>query len=40
MKGSLAVLVLAGAMLLPPAALADVWEPVSGTPPASLDHPV
>src|SRR5262245_33999489 len=36
MKGSLVVLVLAGAMLLPPAALADVWEPVSGTPPASL----
>ena len=36
MKGSLAVLVLAAAMLLPPAALADVWEPVSGTPPASL----
>ena len=36
MKGSLAVLVLAGAMLLPPAALADVWEPVSGTPPTSL----
>jgi hypothetical protein len=36
MKGSLTALVLAGAMLLPPAALADVWEPVSGTPPASL----
>ena len=36
MKGSLALLVLAGAMLLPPAALADVWEPVSGTPPTSL----
>ena len=36
MKGSLAVLVLAGAMLLPSAASADVWEPVSGTPPASL----
>ena len=33
MKGSLAVLVLAGALLLPPAAIADVWEPV---PPASL----
>ena len=36
MKGSLAVLVLAGAMLLPSAAFADVWEPVAGTPPASL----
>jgi hypothetical protein len=36
MKGSLAVLVLAGALLLPPAALADIWEPVSGTPPTSL----
>ena len=36
MKGSLALLVLAGAMLLPQAAAADVWEPVSGTPPTSL----
>ena len=36
MKGSLAVLVLAGALLLPSAAMADAWEPVSGTPPTSL----
>ena len=35
MKGSLAGLVLAGAMLLPSAAMADVWEPV---PPASLGN--
>ena len=38
MKGSLAALALAGAMmvLLPAVAAADVWEPVSGTPPTSL----
>ena len=33
MKGTLVGLVIAGAMLLPPAAMADVWEPV---PPAAL----
>jgi hypothetical protein len=36
MKVSLVVLALAGAMMVPQAAAADVWEPVSGTPPASL----
>ena len=38
MKGSLTTLALVGAMmvLLPAVAAADVWEPVSGTPPTSL----
>ena len=37
MKGSLAALAVAAMVLLvPPVAVADVWEPVSGTPPASL----